>query len=472
MAESQEAGSQNTPEGDSLFQWDETSQLYFHASSGFYHDPNAGWYYSSRDGIYYTFENGVYVLLESEESKESEARKFMRTVSDEPEPVQDKQCTKEHITSVVAEIPPRPSEWLEETLIDLYLTGYPNSAINSDDLARNLETNGSPSKDTCEILPDQSCSEKLPRCYDGISFEEMEEGEWVPEDMENAPESSGRVSNEDTTWDEENWRAQYGQVIQSGDEGTPAFHIVDLWDWALIRADVSKKKRQVFRLVGRLVKQSAKLHPSMPAGGGLQKTAAIRKVHLDLVQVASGQVYRLRSPSTRYLASLSAYDSSNPTKDWGFPDLFINVDHGSPSDFDGCHMAETSDALFACEDSSATPGQLPSVVKKHKTYAYRDRAAERRILHGGFGIGPGQKNSVNDDIGGAASCSVSVHPEEAAAEAMNMSFGCGSYARRILESMGWKEGEALGNTRKGLKEPLQAAGNKGYAGLGWNHGRV
>jgi hypothetical protein len=37
-------------------------------------------------------------------------------------------------------------------------------------------------------------------------------------------------------------------------------------------------------------------------------------------------VYRLRNPSRKYLASLSIYDSSNPTKDWGFPDIYANPD--------------------------------------------------------------------------------------------------------------------------------------------------
>ncbi|KAM1626927.1 hypothetical protein ACFXTN_013867 [Malus domestica] len=47
------------------FVWEESSQLYFHAGSGFYHDPTAGWYYSTRDGLYYKFEDGNYVLLPS-----------------------------------------------------------------------------------------------------------------------------------------------------------------------------------------------------------------------------------------------------------------------------------------------------------------------------------------------------------------------------------------------------------------------
>lgn len=52
---------------DNSFVWDEQSQLYFHATSGFYHDPNAGWYYSTRDGLYYKFQDGNYVLLPSHE---------------------------------------------------------------------------------------------------------------------------------------------------------------------------------------------------------------------------------------------------------------------------------------------------------------------------------------------------------------------------------------------------------------------
>lgn len=52
-------------------------------------------------------------------------------------------------------------------------------------------------------------------------------------------------------------------------------------------------------------------------------------------------------------------------------------------------------------------------------------------------MGPGQKNlAVGEAI---LSPPDSVSTEDAAVEALNMSFGAGSYARRILESMGWKE---------------------------------
>lgn len=305
------------------------------------------------------------------------------------------------------------------------------------------------SQDIIEMLPDQTSPKE------DVASEEIEEGEWIPEDVQDAQGSSD-------AWDEENWRAQYGQVIQSGNEDLPALSAVDLWDWVVVTETVGRKKRQVSRLVGRPVRRSAKLHPSMPVGGGLLKTAAICAAHLDLVRVASGQIYKLKTPSATYLASLSTYDSSNPTKDWGFPDLFVS--------FVESHESEISNEGIACGDSR-DHDQLPSVKEKHKSCPYRDRAAERRMLHGGFGVGPGQKNLANDDNIGVAMGSDSTVTEEAAAEAIEMSFGPGSYARRILENMGWKEGSALGNDRDGLIEPLQAVGNKGNAGLGWKSWR-
>lgn len=75
---------------------------------------------------------------------------------------------------------------------------------------------------------------------------------------------------------------------------------------------------------------------------------------------------------------------------------------------------------------------------QHRSCAYRDRAAERRTLHGGIGVGPGQKRAAIGDDGRELSPD-STRTEDAAAEALKMSFGTGSYARKILESMGWKE---------------------------------
>ncbi|KAI4343686.1 hypothetical protein L6164_011005 [Bauhinia variegata] len=79
---------------------------------------------------------------------------------------------------------------------------------------------------------------------------------------------------------------------------------------------------------------------------------------------------------------------------------------------------------------------------RRKTFQYRDRAAERRILRGGFGVGPGQKNSVggdNDTLSSlVASCS-----REAAAEALNVSFGASSYTRKNFERHGLERGNVF-----------------------------
>uniref|UniRef100_A0A453E2X8 Uncharacterized protein n=1 Tax=Aegilops tauschii subsp. strangulata TaxID=200361 RepID=A0A453E2X8_AEGTS len=85
----------------------------------------------------------------------------------------------------------------------------------------------------------------------------------------------------------------------------PLFPSVDLWDWHMV-TEPDSKGQPMTRLVGRLTRGSSKLHPSLPARGGLLRTAPVREVHLDLVRVSSGKLYRLRNPSRKYLASLSA----------------------------------------------------------------------------------------------------------------------------------------------------------------------
>ncbi|XP_074316826.1 uncharacterized protein LOC141653084 [Silene latifolia] len=87
----------------------------------------------------------------------------------------------------------------------------------------------------------------------------------------------------------------------------------------------------------------------------------------------------------------------------------------------------------------------PSTSKKHKTCIYRDRAA-KRTFHKEFGEAMGA---------GSSEC-----PEQAAAKALQMSLGAGSYAQKILENMTWKEGEGLGKSQQGTREPLQPTGNR------------
>lgn len=46
------------------------------------------------------------------------------------------------------------------------------------------------------MLSDKSCSEELSSCSHDAAFEEIEEGEWIPEDMQDAPGQSGRETVE------------------------------------------------------------------------------------------------------------------------------------------------------------------------------------------------------------------------------------------------------------------------------------
>ncbi|KAH6809444.1 hypothetical protein C2S51_027227 [Perilla frutescens var. frutescens] len=447
-------------ETDCGFQWDENHQLYYHASTGFYHDPQAGWYYSSSDGLYYKFEDGNYVLLDSNQAGDqlemhnsnsqgetSEAQMEGNEVSIKAS-LDSSACNGNH----ESEYPPPPSEWLEDTLIDMFLSGYPSQATHAAASDTPVEINGANSLN--------------PPAYGDDDIDELEEGEWIPDDPDFWRNFSEKIVDEGISEEEENWRAQYGQVSQPDAEWMSGLELVDLWDWALVRGTKKDGKTEVSRLVGRLRKRSSKLHPSVPSGGGMLKTAPVCEVHLDMVRVTSGRIYRLRIPSLQYLASLSVYDASNPTKDWGFPQLSIK------SHIEKLQKSDLQSDSGSLEGPGVQKDKSLSLVKlcpSKKENIYRDRAAERRALHGGFGVGPGQKNSHTGSD--SAPSSPTLPPEEAAAESLSMSFGEGSYARKILEGMGWKEGEALGHSTKGLTEPLQATGNKGTAGLGWEDTR-
>ncbi|XP_058787385.1 uncharacterized protein LOC131661777 isoform X2 [Vicia villosa] len=511
---------QNSENSDSVFVWDESSQLYFHAS-GFYHDPNAGWYYSTTDGVYYKFEDGNYVPLDSNKDNCEETYVCKETKPESPWKVHDinnENCpsfigygfetnqdagtlAKEaavvlstmlqyvdvfvidapnSTNSPTCENPPPPSEWLEDTLIDLYLSGYNNVALSAaDTVTVPVETNGYNSaleaySNTYEVegewntgLEDENGMADDKRIVDEVvaysDMYELEEGEWIPDTEDENHIADTSTLDEGMLFDEEKWRAQYGQVTESRKDLVLEFPAVDLWDWEMVRASKKDEKSRVAKLVGRLVKQSAKRHPSISSGEKKFKSAPICEVHLDLVRVKTGQVYRLRNPSARYVASLSSYDSSDPTKNWDFPQISSNTNSALVSKSSES-TPSTSNEISTEKDLPMLPSQL-SASKQIKSQ-YRDRAAERRILHGGFGVGPGQKN-----LGGGYDTppSPDASPQEAKEEALKMSFGPGSYARKLLEGMGWKEGEGLGNSTKGMVEPIQPVGNTGSAGLGWPH---
>lgn len=86
-----------------------------------------------------------------------------------------------------------------------------------------------------------------------------------------------------------------------------------------------------------------------------------------VVTFIPGQVYKLRSPSARFLASMSSYDSSNPTKEWGFPEVSVNRQVVS-SIFSGSSDLKTSE-LSASNDLPFSPDQVVFSEKVNLTFS-------------------------------------------------------------------------------------------------------
>uniref|UniRef100_K3XHZ8 OCRE domain-containing protein n=1 Tax=Setaria italica TaxID=4555 RepID=K3XHZ8_SETIT len=402
------------------FEWDADSQLYYHSSTGFYHDPVAGWYYSSRDGQYYIYENGNYVQLTTDLGNEptanyphDEANQDVLESSSDWQPA---------IPDGENETLGPPSEWMEETLINLYLSGYSNREVNAESSLGNTHTIEEDRTETAVNKPSSLTSDGASASLNDATSQHVE--------VETETKNSTAV-DESLGEDEEKWLAQYGQVERVNDD-LPLLPITDIWDWYVVQDNVSNVK-PVVRLVGCLSRGSSKLHPSLPAHGGRLRTASVSEVHLDLVRVSTGKLYRLRNPSRKYLASLSAYDSSNPTKDWGFPDIYANPDINLNKQSTAQCESEVAD------ESSVREGVSADNDKEQKTNTYRDRAAERRNLHRGLGIGPGQKqcNIISfdeyeesiDDINSMGTASVDMNFRSSGLQS----------AKRIMENMGWKE---------------------------------
>ncbi|KAF8704850.1 hypothetical protein HU200_031088 [Digitaria exilis] len=340
---------------------------------------------------------------------------------------------------------------MEETLINLYLSGYSNREGNAESSLGDTHTNEEDRTETSGNKPSALAS---PASLNDATSHQVED------EMET---KNSTAEDECLGEEEEKWLAQYGQV-ERVDDDQPLPRTIDIWDWCMVQ-DHDSKGQPVARLVGCLSRGSSKLHPSLPARGGRLKTACVSEVHLDLVRVSTGKLYRLRNPSRKYLASLSAYDSSNPTKDWGFPDIFANPDISLNKQSSASIQSTITSTQCQSEIADETS------IEEQSTKAYRDRAAERRNLHRGLGIGPGQKQSniisfdeYEESIDGIDSVRTS---------SIDMNFRSSGLhsAKRIMENMGWKEGEALGKSRKGIVEPIQPIINKHGAGLGWNQTR-
>jgi hypothetical protein len=80
--------------------------------------------------------------------------------------------------------------------------------------------------------------------------------------------------------------------------------------------------------------------------------------------------------------------------------------------------------------------QLYWVQRKQK---YRDRAAERRVLHGGFGGGPGQKGLTPREEDKLDADNASGMEGALKTASLAAPTGSDNVGTRMLKGMGWKE---------------------------------
>jgi len=305
---------------------------------------------------------------------------------------------------------------------------------------------------------------------------------------------------------EEQWHAHYSRVPRPGVRVRLYPGSIELWDWTTVEQEqkTAKKKKArklSVRLVGRLAPNSNNLHPSLGGSGGFIRTSPISEVDHEFVKVSSGRIYKLRRPSSKHLATITTYDSLNPTCDWGFPQINTTFADGETD------VTEAEDRNASASDTTKPSGDTvvskpfvpnfghwkfqplvptkrnrgPSVNPSFLTLTkdeieemeqrkqrYRDRAAERRTLHRGFGTGPGQKGMPVHEMEKLEAETATEMPTALAKAAKARPLGSDNIGKRMLQGMGWKEGQSLGPGEGGLINPIQALGNTGRSGLGWS----
>lgn len=268
--------------------------------------------------------------------------------------------------------------------------------------------------------------------------------------------------------EEEEWQAQYLQTTTS--KARSYRGSMDLWDWSIIEQEKKlgkKKVKKIFRLIGRLAPNATQVHPSLRGSGGLIRTTPIREADHEFVKVSSGRIYKLRRPSSKHITAYPSFVSSNPTQDWGLPIIMEDAEE---------HIDTSTDPISDTVHPST--GQRNRSKKKHARLKlkgvddepqpkYRDRAAERRTLHKGFGVGPGQKVVNIQELEKEEADAATEMPAALEKAASARPIGRDNIGKRMLEGMGWKEGQSLGPGDGGLVDPILASGNSGRSGLGY-----
>lgn len=407
----------------------------------------------------------------------------------------------EKLFSPAAEgVPPLASGWVEDFLIESFLNGYSDlhagadlsSADTSSDLdchlsqslAGQMDVNNDSThcgpKDLDDKTIDSNRREETNEKASSsiILFDEDLDVTNLVQEVENkrlkCDSNVEGLKNEER--DAELWLAQYGQVTRTDAETKLRLGALSLWNWRkAVRKGKGRQKSSIY-LVGQVAATISKLHPSLQQGSGFIKTSCICAVNRDLVKVSSGRLYRLRLPSSKHIRSVAIYDSSDPTKDWDFPCIPSSVsehfENESKSSHDSLiakpfvpymnhhryHDVSTKQKRSSVQEDLRL-WTIRGFTATDQRHMYRDRAKERRDLYGGYG-GLDQRMLDNDELESDKTFIESASQSEIIPMVKPV-------AKRLLERMGWTEGESLGKHKDGIKEPLQGMGNIGRAGIGW-----
>jgi hypothetical protein len=99
--------------------------------------------------------------------------------------------------------------------------------------------------------------------------------------------------------------------------------------------------------------------------------------------IYTDKVYRLRRPSIKHLNSVGAYDASNPTKDWGFPDLGLSPHENSEGPLLEAETLTTTDRTQPLISKPFVPNtghwKFKALALTKTKVSYRGRVCQRTL---------------------------------------------------------------------------------------------
>ncbi|KAL2546541.1 suppressor of abi3-5 [Forsythia ovata] len=445
----QEQGRQDSGQKDpsaprSGFVWDEASGYYYDAASGFYYDGNTGLYYDGNNGIWYSYDNHTQQYIPCADQNDKNAVKQSETSK-----ASDGSNSKKVVISA------------------------PAATITSNEKAASLP-DAVQAAAAAAIAAEKKEKEKL-------------------KEIRLASKSSilankKKMSNVLTMWKQRSHEGQAPRVAL--DDNQPSAAVEE-------RSNTASSTKSKFKSDVPNTKENAL------ASSGFTTNAPIQSAALESVDrarpVISGSSVSLKGvirssgmgvvkSDTLYTgsvggASTSSTSTSSVPSSLAFTDASTTV---TPFRTDASALGSYVSPV-AAGSGKRRFSEMPSSAlssKEQPQTTYRDRAAERRSLHG-------SSSSFGDDLSDVGDSNRDSTFKRGALDSMPFPPGVGggrvagdansqnyevitadkaidetNVGNRMLRSMGWHEGLGLGKDGSGMVEPVQAQAMDTRAGLG------